>query len=163
MSDQTAREALRAVGFFHDIAEEHLDRLAEIARVVEFPAESEMFHEYDTAKDVYVIITGQVSLVTLAPKFGWRQLMKVGDGELVGWSPLLGRDYLSDTARTVKPTTAIAIDGETLLAFCREHPQFGFEFMHRAANVLAQRLSATRSQIREISGFELPTEPIESD
>jgi CRP/FNR family transcriptional regulator, cyclic AMP receptor protein len=163
MSDQTILDALRGVAFFHDLADAQLERLAEIARLVEFPADSEMFHEYDTAKDVYVILSGKVSLVIFTPKFGWRQLAELGAGELIGWSPLVGREHLFDTAKALVPTKALAIDGEKLLALCKADPTFGCEFMHRAAKVLAQRLGATHSQLREITGFDLPSVPLESD
>ncbi len=163
MSDQTPREALRASTFFQGISDDDLDRLAEIAQIIDFPTDSEVFHEFDAARNVYVIVKGKVSLITLAPKSGGQQLMCVADGELIGWSPLLGREYLSDTACTLSPTTALVIDGEKLLAFCEEHPTFGYQFMHRVASVLAKRLSATRAQLREMSGFRQPKGPIESD
>ena len=147
MSEQTNLEALRAVEFFHDIADEHLERLASLSRLVEFQANGEVIHEFDAAKEVYVIISGRVSLIIFAPKLGWRKLMEVGEGDLIGWSPLVGRDRLTDSARTLEPTKALAIDGESVLALCREHPEFGFELMHRAAKVLAQRVSATRTQL----------------
>lgn len=163
MSDPTILEALRNLEFFHDIDDEDLKRLAEIARVLEFPADSEMFHEYDTARDVFAIVSGQVSIVIFTPKYGWRELVQVGAGELIGWSPLVGRDRLFDTAKAVAPTKALAFDGQKLLALCRENSAFGFEFMHRAAKVLAQRLGATHSQLREITGVKLPSEQPESD
>jgi len=163
MSDTTIVESLRGVDFFHDIADEYLVKLAEIARPVEYPAHSEMFHEHDRAKDMYVIISGKVSLAICGPNVGCRQLMQVGAGELVGWSPLVGRPRLSDTAHTLKPTKALAIDGEQALALCREDPRFGFEFMHRVAIALAQRLSATRLKLLELSGLQLPDVQIESD
>ncbi|REJ88508.1 MAG: Crp/Fnr family transcriptional regulator [Planctomycetota bacterium] len=163
MSNPTTLEALRRLEFFHDIAEDDLSRLAEIAREVEFPADSEMFHEYDTARDVFAVVSGKVSIAVFTPKFGWRQLVEVGDGELIGWSPLVGRDRLFDTARAITPTKALAFDGRKLLDLCRENPAFGFEFMHRAAKVLAQRLGATHSQLREITGVKLPSEQLESD
>ncbi len=163
MSEQTNLEALLATEFFHDIDADHVKRLAKIARPMEFPADSEVFHDYDTAKDMYVIISGRVSLILFAPKFGWRKLMEVGDGQLIGWSPLVGRDHLTDTALTLEPTKVLAIEGERVLALCKADPQFGFDFMHRAAKVMAQRVSALRSQLMEISGFELPAVQIESD
>ena len=89
--------------------------------------------------------------------------MQVGDGELVGWSPLVGRHRLSDTARTLTPVKALAIDGEQVIALCRDNPEFGFEFMHRVAMALAERLSATRLQLLDLSGFQLPDVQIESD
>lgn len=163
MSDPTILETLRGVEFLHDIADEHLERLAEIARPVEFHARTEMFHEKDKAKDVYLIVSGNVSLFMCTPKVGCRQLMEVGAGEFVGWSPLVARPRLSDTAVTLTPTKALAMDGEQVLALCRADPEFGFEFMRRAAMALSERLSATRMQLLEISGFDLPDAQLESD
>ena len=163
MSDPSVFETLRDHKFFAGIGEEHLQRLAEIARPVKFPPSSIIFHEKDKAKDVFLIVSGQVSLISCDPDVGCRELMSVTDGELIGWSPLLGRLLLSDTARTTTATTALAVDGEEVLALCREDPQFGFEFMHRAAEVLAKRLNATRLQHLRMSGHQLPDVQIESD
>jgi len=163
MSDSATLDMLRGLEFFHGIADEHLKRLAEIARPVEFPAQSEMFRELDKAKDVYVIVQGQVSLVFCEPSVGCRHLMQVGDGELVGWSPLVGRSRMSDTAQTLTQTKAIAFDGEQVLALCQEYPRFGCEFMHRAAKVLAQRLSAALLRLLEMCGLQLPDAQLESD
>jgi CRP-like cAMP-binding protein len=163
MSDPKIVETLRGVEFLRDIADEYLERLAEIARPVEFRARTEMFHETDKAKDVYLIVSGNVSLYMCTQKVGCRQLMEVGAGQFVGWSPLVERPRLSDTALTLTPTEALAINGEKLLALCREVPEFGFEFMRRAAMTLSDRLSATRVQLLERSGQDLPDIQVESD
>jgi hypothetical protein len=49
------------------------------------------------------------------------------------------------------------------MEFCRSNPTFGFEFMRRAACVLADRLSATRLQLLEHGGYRLPCVQPESD
>src|SRR5262245_33280471 len=90
---------LRPVEFFHDIADEYLQRVAAISKIVEFPARQDIFHEHEPAKEIYFIISGRVSLVICAPPLGCRQLTEVSEGELIGWSPLVGRSRLSDTAR----------------------------------------------------------------
>lgn len=163
MSDPTVFDLLRDIEFFQGIADGHLERLAEISKPVEFPAQKVIFREHDVAKDVFVIISGQVSLIICEPSVGCRQLMQVGAGDLVGWSPLVGRPRLSDTARTLTPTKAIAIAGDQALALCNEDPQFGFDFMHRTAIALSERLNATRMQLLKMSGFQLPDVQIESD
>lgn len=163
MSDKTVLELLSGAEFFADMAEEHLQRLAEISRCAEYPAHVDIFHEDERAKDVYVIITGRVSLVICTPKVGCRQLMQVTNGEMIGWSPLVGRARLSDTAHTLEPTTAIVIDGDRILALCAEQPQFGFEFIYRVAKVLAERLRATRMQLLDICGVSLPSYHTETD
>lgn len=163
MSDQTVLDSLRSIEFFHDIANEHLERLAAIVEPVEFPPHHVIFREQEKAKHAYLINSGQVSLISCNPDVGCRELTTVSDGQLIGWSPLLGRKLLSDTARTLTATKAFAVDSEQLLALCREYPEFGFEFMHRVAQVLSERLFATRMQHLRMSGHQLPTVQIESD
>lgn len=163
MGDAKVLEALRKVDFFQDIMDEHLELLAEIAKLVEFPADSVMFRQREPAKDIYVIASGQVSLGIFEPGLGGRQLMDIGPGDFVGWSPLVGRSQLSDTAYTLSPVTAIAIDAERTLALCNVDLQFGFKFMRRVAQVLSQRLSAMRSLLIEKCGSDLPGMQLESD
>jgi CRP/FNR family transcriptional regulator, cyclic AMP receptor protein len=156
-------DTLRGLEFFQGIADEHLQRVAAISKAVEFPARHDIFLEHEPAKEVYFITSGRVSLVICTSRSGCRQLMEVGKGELIGWSPLVGRSRLSDTAHTVTPIKAIAVDGEKILSLCAEDPQFGFAFMRRAAETLAARLTATRIQLLELSGGQLPQVQIESD
>jgi CRP/FNR family transcriptional regulator, cyclic AMP receptor protein len=154
---------LRGIEFFHGIADEFLERVAAISKVVEFPGRHDIFREHETAKEVYFIISGRVSLVICAPPVGCRQLMEVGEGELIGWSPLVGRARLSDTARTLAPTKTVAMDGEKILSLCAQDPRFGFDFMQRAAQTLAARLNATRHQLVKTSGHLFPQVQLESD
>jgi CRP-like cAMP-binding protein len=148
---------------FRDIAEVHLQRLAENARLVEFPAQRDIFRENDVAKEVYLIVSGRVSLVICRPKIGCRQLMEVGEGELLGWSSLVGRHRLSDTAHTLTPTKTLAFDGQQVISMCKELPDFGFQLMHRVAQVLEHRLNATRLQLLEMCGVHLPDVQVETD
>ena len=142
--------------FFRQMPSEHLAQLAEICREVELPAQETIFEEYDRAKDVYIILSGEVSLVICEPKDSCRQIAVVGEGDFVGWSPLVGRSRLSDTAVTMTPVKALVFDGKKLLEFCEENPAFGFEFMRRAATELAKRLSGTRLQLLQLCGNRFP-------
>ena len=149
--------------FFEGIAPQYLERLAAISETIEFPARQDIFRENEPAKNVYFVISGKISLAVCTPNAGCRQLMEVGPGELIGWSPLVGRALLSDTARTLTRAVVVAIDGRRILKLCAEDPQFGFDFMHRAAKTLASRLNATRIQLLEIGGRHFPKVQLESD
>ena len=163
MNYETTIDAIRTMEFFRHSAEEALQRLSEISRLVEFQPRSDIFHEYDRASDVFFVVEGKISLAICAPEVGCRKLMEIGPGELVGWSPIVGRDRFSDTASTLAPTTAIVIPSDKLLALCREQPKFGFEFMHRVAHVVAERLGATRIQLLEKAGHSLPEVQVDTD
>ena len=154
---------LNKAEFFRGIAKKHLERVATISKIEEFPAHHDIFHENESARDIYFVINGRVSLAVCTPHAGCRQLMEVGPGELMGWSPLVGRPLLSDTARTLTPTTVITIDGQKILKLCAEDPEFGFEFMHRVAKTLSTRMSAIRLQLLQLGAPLLPRVQIESD
>ncbi len=163
MSAQSIVQILRAMNFFEEVPDADLKLLAEMSRFVEFPAKSVIFRELQTARDVYVIVSGRVSLVIFEPGLGGRELMQVGEGDLIGWSALVGRTRLSDTAHALEPVKAIAIDGERVLALCTEDPQFGVKFMQLLAQVISQRLNATRSLLVKKCGSQLPEFSLESD
>lgn len=163
MTTTNVLEALRSSPFFSGCADDHLKRLAELGRIEEFPARATVFEEYELAKEVFVILSGQISLAICEPEEKCKQIAVVHAGDLMGWSPLVGRARLYDTAHTLTPVRALAFNGEELMKFCAANPAFGFQFMHRVACTLAERLGGTRLQLLEMSGVHLPEFPTESD
>ncbi|TWU29749.1 Crp/Fnr family transcriptional regulator [Bythopirellula polymerisocia] len=161
MSDNDTVAKLKRSRFFSNMQAEDLEEVAKICREVELPQRTVIFEEYDRAKEVYIILSGQVSLAICEPKQSCRQIAIVGDGDLVGWSSLLGRTRLSDTASTLTPVKALVFDGSELSKFCNDHPSFGFEFMRQAASAMALRLSGTRLQLLEMCGSRLPLSGIQ--
>ena len=162
MSDSENFDRLRELQFFQGIDETYLRELAGLSRQREFPARTKVFEEYERAKEVYFIVEGAISLAICGVS-GCRQITVVGRGDLMGWSPLIGRARLFDTARTTTPVKALMFDGDELVKFCKAHADFGFEFMRRAACVLGERLSDTRRQLLEMGGIHLPEFQLESD
>ena len=163
MTTQSKLEKLRSSAFFQEFPPEYFEQLVDIGREIEIPARTTVFKEYDRAKDVYVILSGEISLAICEKEDSCRLIGTLRQGDLMGWSTLVGRARLYDTARTVTDVTALALDGQKLMEFCAANPTFGFKFMHRIACVLAERLSGTRLQLLEMSGVHLPKFQLESD
>lgn len=163
MSKQSLLEKLKNCDFFSGFDDDHLNRLADICELQDFPARSTVFEEYDRARKVYVILSGEISLAICEPKDSCKQIAVVRAGDLMGWSPLVGRSRLYDSAHSLTPVTALVFDGDRLMEFCVKNPVFGFRFMHRVACTLAERLSGTRLQMLELCGIHLAEYPIESD
>ena len=156
MNEASTLEILRQLEFFRGMAENDLAKLAGIAELKEFGPREAIFHEHDIARKVYLVIRGKVSLAICAPKVGCRQIGEVSDGELIGWSPLLERPRLSDTATTTTATRVLEFDAPQLLALCDADPEFGYHFRRRMADVLAQRLHSARRHLFEVWGGRLP-------
>jgi CRP-like cAMP-binding protein len=163
MTVQAMTEQLRGSSFFKDFPEDHLLDLMEIASENTYRAREEIFRENEAAKDVFLITSGKVALVICESGLGCRKIMEVKAGDLIGWSPLIDRPRLSDSARTLTSATAIAFDGEKLLELCEKNPLFGYQFMRRTAKVLSDRLAAIRWQLVDLHGTNLPRVALESD
>lgn len=163
MSQTKLLDELRGSHFFDGFDVKHLESLATICQLQEFPARSTVFEEYDRARKVYILLSGEISLAICEPDETCRQIAVVHAGDLMGWSPLVGRTRLYDSAHSLTPVKAVVFDGDALMDFCARNPAFGFRFMHRVACTLAERLSGTRMQLLEMCGVHLPEFPIESD
>ena len=140
MNENDLIAKLKRNRFFSDMRADDLEEVAQICREVELPQQTVIFEEYDRAEEVYIILRGQVSLAICEPKQSCRQIAIVGEGDLVGWSALLGRTRLSDTASTLTPVKALVFNGAELMKFCTDHPSFGYEFMRQAASAMATPL-----------------------
>src|SRR3989304_1443790 len=103
MTATNVLEALRNSHFFSGCSDEHLKHLTEICPLVAFQARTKMFEEYEPARDVYVIVNGEISLAICEPEESCKQIAVVQAGDLVVWSPLVGRTRVYNMARTQKP------------------------------------------------------------
>ncbi len=152
-------EALREVEFLQGIADEYLQELAAVAKLQEFPAGKVIFRTGEPATHIYLIISGNVSLEICSPGLGCKRILTAGEGDLVGWSPVLEQIQLTATARTISDTHTVAISGGQVITLCEHDPRFGYVFMRRAALALAKRLNATRMQLLDLYGSEMPSIP----
>jgi len=146
---------LRGIHALDGMPDELLEPLARAARVVNLPAGSVVFRQGGQAHAAYLLVSGQVALEICTPGGGCRRILTVAGGELLGWSPALGQQRMTATARALMDVRAIELDGARLLAECERNPRFGYEFMKRAALALAKRLSATRLQLLNLYGSEM--------
>jgi len=159
MSEGTILERLRQIHFLADVEEERLKQIAAAAKIVEFPAGKVVFREGQTLADIYLILSGSVSLEICAPGIGCKRIMTISQGDLLGISPVLEQSHSTATARTTSPTEVIQLNASQILTMCEHDPRFGYEFMKRAALAITQRLSATRLQLIDIYGGQLPNVP----
>lgn len=156
MAESSTMERVTGSRFFENLSPDLYAGLEAICREVDIPARTTIFEEYDRAKDVYVVLSGEVSLVICEKEDSCRQIAVVGKDDILGWSPLLDRTRLFDTAVSLTPVKALVFDGKALLDFCEANPSFGFQFMRKAAAALATRLSGTRIQLLQMCGNHFP-------
>jgi CRP/FNR family transcriptional regulator, cyclic AMP receptor protein len=156
MDKQALVDALRDVRFLHDIDNEHLSQIAELTRLRDAGEGEILFREGDTPADVFLVVSGRVGLDINTPGMGERRIMDVGPGEILGWSALLEQTQMTATARTLCPSSVAQINTGELLRICKRNPRFGYELLRRTSLALASRLSATRHQLLDSFGSQMP-------
>lgn len=154
-------EALRRMPLLDELPEASVERLAEHSCIVEFPPGSVIFRQGEPASTMHLVLEGEVALEICAPGIGCRRILTVSPGELLGWSPALGESQLTATARALTSTRTVAVNGERIRDACETDPRFGYEFMKRVAVALARRLNATRLQLLNVYGGQMP--PVTDD
>lgn len=156
MSKRLLVETLHSTRFLHDVSQEHLEQIANIAHLRDFDEFETVFREGDVAENVYLVVFGNVTLEICAPSVGCRRILTVGPGEILGWSALLEQSRLTATARTTETTRFVELNAALLLTLCEDNPSLGYEIMRRTTLALSKRLSATRMQLLDIYGSQLP-------
>lgn len=156
MNDPAIIKTLEGIHFLHDMPRDYLERIANIARILDSAQQGVVFREGDAADNIYLIASGTVSLEICAAGAGCKPILTLGAGELLGWSSLLGQSRFTARARTPHAARLVQISVPKLLQLCDSDAKFGYELMRRTALALAKRLSAARIQLVNVYGDVMP-------
>lgn len=144
---------LRKHPFVAEFRADHCERLAALARSVHFDTNQVIFHEGDDYSIFYLLGEGMVALELEMPG----QVLRVQTlyaGDELDWSAVLPHAGKHFQARALSPVTALAFDGDELLASFKADPEFGLAFMLRLMGVVSERLRATRVQLLDMYSSE---------
>jgi len=135
--------------FVEQFSAQHVRALAELARQERFAEGQIIFHEGDDYSVFYLLGDGMVSLELEAADNVLRvQTLYAGDE--LDWSALLPHAGKHFQARALTPVTALAFEGEQLLAAFKKDPEFGLAFMLQLMGVVSERLRAARVQLLDM-------------
>ena len=135
--------------FVADFRPAHRARLAALAKQVQFAPDQVIFHEGDDYSVLYLLGQGMVSLELDVPGHLLRVQTLYG-GDVFDWSALLPHAGKHFQARALDAVTALAFEGDELLASFKSDPEFGLAFMLRLMGVVSERLRATRLQLLDM-------------
>ena len=142
-------EVLRDHPFLQGMKAEHVAKMADLAKEVQFGREQMIFRQGDESGLFYLILSGKVALEASAPGRILR-VQTVGAGEELGWSSVMAEGGKLFQARVVEPVQALTFDGARLRQACQEDPVFGYQFLQKLLRVVVRRLQATRVQLLDL-------------
>ncbi len=149
---QTLEAILAVHPFFEGLEPKYLQFITGCASNVRFDAGAYIFREGEAASHFYIIRQGKVALETFAAQRGPITIETIEAGEVLGWSWLFPPYRWHFGARVVEPTRAIALDGVCLRTKGEADHDLGYELVKRVAQIMMQRLQATRLQLLDVYG-----------
>ena len=138
--------------FFKDLEPRYLQLVVGCATNVRFKMGEFLFREGEDANQFYLLRHGKVALQVFIPQRGPITIETIEAGEVLGWSWLFPPYRWHFDALALELVRAIAFDGQCLRGKCEEDHDLGYALMQRFAQVMAQRLQATRLQLLDLYG-----------
>jgi CRP-like cAMP-binding protein len=137
---------------FAGLEPDQLELVAGCGRNTTFGAGERLFREGDPADTFFLIRRGIAALDTYVPNRGALTVDTVGPGEIAGWSWLVPPYTWHFTGRAVEQVHAVQFDGACLRGKFADDARLGYDLVSRFAQVLVDRLQATRFQLMDVYG-----------
>jgi CRP/FNR family transcriptional regulator, cyclic AMP receptor protein len=147
---QTLGLTLAEHPFFQGLEPRYMQFISDCASMVNYDPEAYIFREGEEASHFYVIRYGNIALETTAAQRGLITIETIEAGEALGWSWLFPPYRWHFSARAVEPTQAIAMDAACLRTKTEGDHELGYELVKRVAQIMMQRLQATRLQLLDV-------------
>jgi CRP-like cAMP-binding protein len=133
------------------MAPEHLDRILQCMIGEEiFEDDEVVFRAGSQAYKVYLLLDGEVALEIHSPARPHRILQTVAGGETLGWSWLFEPHRWTFDARAITRSRAMILDGSKIRECIDDEPELGLIVIKRIANLVVDRLHATRLQLLDL-------------
>ena len=154
--DPTAVALLDGTWFAAEMSPSVRRSLSALARVVDYDEGVALVRPGAPASALGVIADGRVALRLAVPGVGQRTIQTLEDGDIFGWSAVLGASNATSLAVTVAPTRAILFDREPLQAAMAADSELAAAVYRRVLGAVARRLQATRLQLLDLyrAGYE---------
>lgn len=136
-------ELIRRYPYFSGISLERLNMLANMAEEVEFEPDFYFHHEGDDIDKVYIIVEGDISLVTSFPQQDKEVVINtLSTGDVFGWTSLLPPFTAGAGAKSISKCKLIEFKSSQLREKFDEDYEFGYLMMIKIAQIIRERLDS---------------------
>ncbi len=147
-------ESLKEISLFRGIAQDVVEELWALGRVVHYVEGDKLFDRGREAGDVLIVESGSMALFFPVPILGAVREVVVehaGPGDVMAWSALVSPHTLTLSARCVESGAVRALPRDALSDYLRDRPEAGYQLTRNLASVVGRRLQDQQNMwIREI-------------
>jgi len=136
-------ELIRRYPYFSGISIERLNMLANMAEEIEYEPDFYFHHEGDDIDKVYIIVEGDISLVTSFPQQDKEVVINtLSTGDVFGWTSLLPPFTAGAGAKSISKCKLIEFKSSQLREKFDEDYEFGYLMMIKIAQIIRERLDS---------------------
>ncbi len=147
---QTHDAILAAHPFFAELRSQAMPFITACASSIHADVGTYIVHEGEEASHFYILNEGKVLLEAFDARLGAVPIETIPAGEVLGWSWLFPPYRWHFSARAIEPVHAVTLDALCLRDACERDHEFGYLLVKQVAQVMMQRLQATRLQLLDI-------------
>jgi CRP-like cAMP-binding protein len=138
---------LKNIRFFDNYSDDQLKIFIRLSSIKEFRVKEILFEQYDELSEMYVLLTGCLSMGISLAKEKRIHLSTLEEGDLFSWSAAFSPYISTAWVMATCPTKVLAIDARKLNLEFEKNCDFGFKTMAKIAQTISHRLSDTRFQL----------------
>lgn len=138
------KDFLRQVDLFSDLADEMLDKVAELCYTQNYPANATIVERHTSPESFFLIQEGTVNIFT-APETEAQNstnaaVITLGKGQSFGEMSLIDQGARSATVKSATDTRLLAINCQQFRALCDADTNLGYQVMRNIAADLSFKL-----------------------
>ena len=137
-------ELLRRYPFFGGFNADQIIFLAKNAEEMDFESGYTFHREGEPVDRFFMLLEGEVGIVTTIPRRGDVTLSKLIPGDVFGWSGLVPPHVATANTKSFTPVKVIAFGSDTIRTRMAEECDFGYPMMVKVAQIIRERLKALR-------------------
>lgn len=137
---QVRAQELRDVGLFGALSDEVLEHLAATLRVVRPNAGEIVFREGDDAREMYVVLSGEIEVLKRSRKKADARVAMLGPGDWFGEMSILDVQPRSATVRAIAPSRLLVLTAKDLDGIYRRDVKAYAIIVLNVARELSRRL-----------------------
>ena len=145
---------LKKTDLFDTLEEHQLNALLSNSSVKSYSQGETIFQQGEEAKQLYVLIQGEVDLTVRAQEeIGFMTSKIEKEGAVFGTPSLMEPFRYNVTAKCLKPTKVLAVEADHIRKKIEEDPRMGVEIMRKLATIYFNRLNELRSGVSNLAKF----------
>ena len=147
-------ESLPYIPLFQDLDPAQIALLKPLCEKFSCPADTEIFEQGAPAVYLYLLIKGEVEIRYKPYDGPTITLTRLRDGDVFGWSAVVGSPQYTSSIVSETPVEAIRIRGNNLIKLSTDSPETGKVIMDRLVRVVSPRWKNAEEQVQSLLSSE---------